>query len=131
MPLLPRWPSLVLLLLMPLAFLAGLASAQGATPFDGQYVGDLTLTNVISGDCTKPPPASVYPLTIAGGKVRFVFVPRFDTTLIGKVDGKGNLQASARIRHGFIRMTGYIQGDKITAQIESPSCKYTFQATQG
>ena len=58
----------------------GVAWAQGSPKFDGQYVGDLTLTKEISGDCTKPPVGALYPLIISGGKIRFVYRPRFGTT---------------------------------------------------
>ena len=34
---------------------AGLAWAQGAAQFDGQYTGELRLTRTFSGDCTEPP----------------------------------------------------------------------------
>jgi hypothetical protein len=109
------------------AGLASVAAAQGPTPFDGQYVGELTLTKVVSGDCTQPPPAAVYPLTISGGEVRFAYVPRFDTTLRGHVDARGNFKAAARIHHGVVRMSGRIRGSSITAYIVSPSCNYTFR----
>jgi hypothetical protein len=35
--------------------LAIAAKAQGPTPFDGRYTGELILTKVIKGDCTRPP----------------------------------------------------------------------------
>jgi hypothetical protein len=109
---------------------AGLASgawAQGSARFDGQYVGELTLVKVISGDCTPPPLGSAYPLTISGGVVRFKYVPRFDTTLLGTVDDKGNLKASRTLRRGVVSMTGHIDGNNLSASIVSPSCYYTFQ----
>jgi hypothetical protein len=106
--------------------LGSVAWAQGSINFDGQYVGELTLTKVIN-DCTRPPQGALYPLTISGGKVRFVYVPRFDTTLRGTVGENGSFKASARIRKGFVQMTGHIQGNNITAYIVSPSCNYTFQ----
>ena len=104
----------------------GLASgawAQGAAQFDGQYRGELTLTKIIDGDCTRPPLGALYPLRISGGEVRFDYVPRFGTTLTGKVAKNGTLTASARLRRGFVKMTGRIQRDNITAYITSPSCK--------
>jgi hypothetical protein len=107
--------------------LASVASAQGSTKFDGQYRGELTLTKEIKGNCTQPPLGALYPLRIFRGEVRFVYVPRFDTTLIGKVDENGIFQAAARARKGFVRMSGRIQGNGITAHIVSPSCNYTFQ----
>jgi hypothetical protein len=105
----------------------GIAWAQGSAKFDGQYRGELTLTKVIKGDCTQPPLGALYPLTISRGEVRFVYVPRFDTTLRGKVDESGTFKASARARKGFVQMTGRIQGKNITANIVSPSCNYIFQ----
>jgi hypothetical protein len=105
-------------------------TTQGTTQFDGQYAGELTLTRIIDGDCTQPPQGSLYPLTISGGNVRFAYVPRFDTTLVGKVDHKGVFKASARIRKGSVQMTGRIQGNNITANIVSPSCRYTFQTKE-
>jgi hypothetical protein len=108
------------------AALGAVASAQGSAPFDGQYVGRLTLAKVISGDCTRPPPGALYPLTIAGGEVRFKYVPRFDTTLRGKVGENGLFTASARVRGGVVQMTGHVRGNKLTADIVSPSCNYRF-----
>jgi hypothetical protein len=113
------------------AGLGGVAWAQGAARFDGEYVGELTLTRVINGDCTKPPLGSAYPLTISGGVVRFKYVPRFDTTLIGRVDDKGILTASRQVHSGLITMTGRIEGNNnLTAYIVSPSCDYTFQTKE-
>jgi hypothetical protein len=119
-----RWLGLGLLLGMGLG--SG-AWAQGSARFDGQYTGELTLTKVIDGDCTQPPLGSLYPLTISRGEVRFVYLPRFNTTLSGKVGENGNFKATARLRKGFIQMTGRIQGNSIAADIASPSCNYTFQ----
>ena len=118
-----RWLGLGLLLGTGLG---SAAWAQGSAKFDGQYVGELTLTKVIN-DCTRPPLGALYPLTISKGEVRFVYVPRFDTTLHGKVDENGILKASARVRRGFVQMTGRIQGNNIIAYIVSPSCNYTFR----
>jgi hypothetical protein len=109
---------------------AGLGSgawAQGAAEFDGQYMGELTLTKVINGDCTKPPLGALYPLTISRGEVRFDYRPRFDTALSGRIDPNGMFKASARSRTGFVQMTGRIHGNDVTADIVSPSCKYTFR----
>ena len=106
--------------------LANVAWAQGSTKFDGQYVGALTLTKIINGDCTRSPPGALYPLTIEGGHVEFKYDPRFDTILRGFVNLDGVLKASAPIRRGRIRMTGHISGNHIIAFIRSPSCKYTF-----
>ena len=103
------------------------AWAQGSAKFDGQYRGELTLTKEIKENCTQPPLGALYPLRISRGEVRFVYVPRFDTTLRGRVDENGIFNASARIRHGSVQMTGRIQGNNITAHIVSPSCNYTFQ----
>jgi hypothetical protein len=107
--------------------LGGVAWAQGAARFDGQYTGELTLTKTLRGDCTPPPPGALYPLTISGGEVRFAYVPRFATTLSGRVGDNGTFQAAARLRKGFAQMTGRIQGNNVTAAIVSPSCNYTFQ----
>ena len=107
--------------------LGSVAWAQGSAAFDGQYTGELTLTKVINGDCTQPPLGALYPLTISRGEVRFSYRPRFDTTLSGRVDENGVLKASARLRKGFVRMTGRIQGNNLTAFIVSPSCNYTFR----
>jgi hypothetical protein len=104
-----------------------LAWAQGSAKFDGQYMGELILTKVINGDCTQPPLGALYPLAISRGEVRFLYVPRFDTTLRGTVGENGGFKASARLRRGFVQMTGHIQGNNITAYIVSPSCNYTFQ----
>ena len=103
------------------------AWAQSSTRFDGQYRGELTLTKVIKENCTEPPLGALYPLNISKGEVRFVYVPRFDTTLRGRVDDNGVLTASARLKHGSARMTGRVQGNRITASIVTPSCHYTYQ----
>jgi hypothetical protein len=118
-----RWLGLGLLLGTGIG---SIAWAQGSTKFDGQYIGELTLTKVIN-DCTQPPPGALYPLTISRGEVRFKYVPRFDTALSGKVDENGNFKAAAHLRKGFVQMTGHIQGNNLTAHIISPSCNYTFQ----
>ena len=118
-----RWLGLGLLLG---AGFGSVAWAQGSARFDGQYMGELTLTKVIN-DCTQPPLGALYPLTISRGEVRFAYVPRFDTTLRGKVDENGIFKASARLRRGYVQMTGHIQGNNLTAYIVSPSCNYTFQ----
>jgi len=107
---------------------ASAAAAQGTASFDGQYVGELTLTRVISGDCTPPPLGSLFPLTISAGQVRFAYVPRFDTSLIGRVGANGSFKATARAKRGFIQMTGRTDGNRLTATIFSPSCQYNFQA---
>jgi hypothetical protein len=112
-------------LLLGAAF-GNVAWPQGATMFDGQYMGQLTLTKVVSGDCTKPPPGALFPLRISGGQVEFKYVPRFDTTLQGKVDKNGTFQASQRVRGGLVSMAGRIRGNNVTAYVTSPSCRYTF-----
>jgi len=109
------------------AGLGSVAWAQGSTKFDGQYMGELTLTKEITGDCTQPPLGALYPLTISRGEVRFVYLPRFGTTLSGKVGENGVFKTSARLRRGFVHMTGRIQGNSVSASIVSPSCNYTFQ----
>src|SRR5579863_1125771 len=110
--------------------LAGVAWAQGLAQFDGQYVGKLTLTKTIKGDCTQPPLGAVYPLAISRGEVRFAYVPHFDTTLSGKVDKNGVFKAFARLRKGSVQMTGRVEGINVTANIVSPSCNYTFQTRE-
>ena len=115
------------------AALASAASAQmpypqGPSAFDGQYVGELTLTKVIDGDCTPPPLGSLYPLTVSRGEIRFSYLPRFATTLIGRVGGDGSFKAAARLKRGSVQMTGRIEGNKVTADIASPSCNYTFRS---
>ena len=106
---------------------ATVAAAQVSARFDGQYVGELTLTRVTSGDCTQPALGALYPLTISRGEVRFNYVPRFNTTLVGTVSDSGIIKAVARLRNGSIQMRGRVQGNNITAYIASPSCNYTFQ----
>lgn len=103
------------------------AAAQDGARFDGQYVGELTLARVIAGDCTRPPLGAAYPLTVVGGEIRFKYVPRFDTTLRGRVDAAGNFKATRTLKRGLVSMTGRIQGDSVTATIVSPSCVYGFQ----
>jgi hypothetical protein len=107
--------------------LAGAAGAQDATRFDGQYIGELTLTGVISGDCSEPPLGALYPLTVSGGEVRFAYLPRFATTLVGRIAANGAFKATARLRRGIVQMTGRIQGTSVTASIVSPSCNYNFR----
>jgi len=107
--------------------LGSVAWAQGSSKFDGQYRGELTLTKEIKENCTQPPIGALYPLRISRGEVRFVYVPRFDTTLRGTVDENGIFKASARLKHGTVQMTGRIQGNHITAYLVSPSCHYTYQ----
>jgi hypothetical protein len=103
------------------------AWAQGSAQFDGQYTGELTLTRWITGDCAQPPLGALYPLTIARGEVRFSYLPRFATTLTGRISDNGAFKASARLRNGSVQMTGRVQGNNVTAYIVSPSCGYTFQ----
>jgi hypothetical protein len=107
--------------------LAGAAAAQGPVQFDGQYTGELVLVHEKKGDCTRPPSGAVYPLTVSRGEVRFAYVPRFATTLSGRVAPDGVFRASARAKKGVVQMTGRIQGSSVTAEIASPSCTYTFQ----
>lgn len=110
--------------------LGNVAWAQGPAHFDGQYVGELALSGIINGDCTKPPVGSSYPLTISGGVVRFRYVPRFDTTLIGRVDANGSFKATAALHHGTATMTGHVTGGgDLTANIVTPSCAYSYRAT--
>jgi len=111
------------------AGLAGAAWAQDASRFDGQYVGEMTLTGIVNGDCSRPPLGSSYPLTIRDGVVRFKYVPRFDTTLVGKIDTKGDFKATAALHHGTATMTGHVRAGfgTVTASIVTPSCQYSFQ----
>jgi len=113
--------------LLVAAGLGNVAAAQGPAGFDGQYVGQLTLTQILAGDCSQPPLGAVYPLLISRGEVRFAYVPRFDTTLTGRVDRNGTFKATARTRAGLVRMTGRIVGGTVTASIVSRSCAYSFQ----
>ena len=106
--------------------LGSVAWAQSVAKFDGQYMGELTLKE-ITGDCTTPPLGALYPLTISRGEVRFAYRPRFDTTLRGRVGENGIFKASARLRRGFVQMTGRIEGNNLIASIVSPSCNYTFK----
>jgi len=94
---------------------AGLAWAQGAAQFDGQYTGELRLARTFSGDCTEPPFGALYPLTVAGGEVRFAYLPRFATTLRGTIRQDGLFRATARARKGTVQMTGRIHGGNVTA----------------
>ncbi len=109
------------------AGVAGVAAAQGPAQFDGQYTGELVLAKEKKGDCTRPPFGALYPLTVSRGEVRFSYVPRFATTLIGRIAADGVFRASARAKKGVVQMTGRIQGNGVTAEIASPSCTYTFQ----
>jgi hypothetical protein len=120
-------PGLLLATALGSAAPAQHASAQGTSRFDGEYVGRLTLTALIQGDCTEPPWGALYPLRVSGGQVRFSYVPRFSTTLTGSVAANGSFRASAPTKLGPVEMTGQIQGNAVSAQIVSPSCRYTFQ----
>jgi hypothetical protein len=123
----PKWLGLGVVLA---AALASAAWAQGASQFDGDYVGELTLTGIVNGDCTKPPLGSAYPLSISGGVVRFKYVPRFDTILTGRIDPTGSFKATARVKSGTVTMTGRVQAGNVNAKIQSPSCLYSFQSGQ-
>lgn len=103
------------------------AGQRGTAAFDGQYTGELRLLQVIQGDCTTPPLGAVYPLSVSGGQVRFAYVPRFATVLTGGVAADGSFRAAARTRHGAVEMTGQIRGNRVRAQIVSPSCRYAFE----
>ena len=119
-------PGLLLAAALGGAF-AQAASAQVSSRFDGEYVGKLKLTALIQGNCTEPPWGALYPLSVSGGQVRFAYVPRFATTLIGRVAENGSFRASAPTKQGRVEMTGQIRGNAVSAQIVSPSCQYTFQ----
>src|SRR5207248_8698590 len=103
------------------------AWAKSPTPFDGKYTGELILVHEKKGDCTRPPYGALYPLMISRSEVRFSYVPRFATTLSGRIAAHGVFRASARAKKGVVQMTGRIQGSSVTAEIASPSCTYTFQ----
>jgi hypothetical protein len=119
-------PSLLFVVALGTVAIAQIAAAQGISGFDGQYVGTLTLTEVIEGDCTPSPWGAVYPLTVSGGVVSFAYVPRFATVLTGRVAANGTFKAAARAKHGVVEMSGQIRGNAVKAQIVSPSCLYTF-----
>ncbi len=118
-----RWLGLGLLLGTGLGTIAW---AQSPSQYDGQYVGALTLTGIINGNCMQPPAGAAYPLSILRGEVRFKYVPRFDTVLVGRVDQNGVFKATARLHRGVATMTGRIQGNDLTANIVTPSCNYSF-----
>jgi hypothetical protein len=120
-------PGLLLTAVLGSTVFAQVASAQGPSRFDGEYVGRLTLTALIQGDCTEPPGGALYPLSVSRGQVRFAYVPRFATTLTGRVAENGSFRASAPTKQGVVEMTGQIRGNAVSAQIVSPSCQYTFQ----
>jgi hypothetical protein len=105
----------------------GLAWAQDLSRFDGHYVGELILKSVIDGDCTRPPLGALYPLSVSHGEVRFAYVPRFATTLVGRIGPDGTFTASARAKKRVVRMVGRIQGIRVSATIASPSCNYMYQ----
>src|SRR3954469_2883720 len=111
----------VALIVAPNVALAQIAYPQASSPFDGQYTGELTLVQVIVGDCTPPPFGALYPLTVSGGQVRFAYLPRFATVLTGSVAPNGSFTAAAPTKTGVVRMTGQIRGNAVRAQIVSPS----------
>ena len=113
--------------LLLLGALGSVARAQGTDRFDGEYVGKLSLTSVVSGDCTRPPAGALYPLRIAQGTVQFQYLPRFDTTLVGRVRADGSFEASSRLKKGVVEMTGRIDGGSVVAHLRSPSCTYSFK----
>ena len=117
-------------LVLGIALGAGLASgawAQGSARFDGDYMGELILTREMS-ECTRPALGSLFPLRVSRGEVRFEYIPRFGTTLRGRVADNGVFKASARLKHGAAQMTGRINGpNNVTANIVTPSCQYIFQ----
>jgi hypothetical protein len=119
-----RWLGVGLLFGMGLC---GAAWAQGSARFDGQYMGELTLEGVIKGDCTEPPLGALYPLKISRGEVQFVYTPRFVTTLNGRIGENGVFKATGRARRGVVQMTGRVEGNSVSANIVSPSCRYSFR----
>jgi hypothetical protein len=110
----------------------GVALAQGRTVFDGTYMGELTLTRIVKGDCTPPALGSLFPLRVEEGRVRFAYLPRFDTELVGRVRQDGAFVASAHIKRGreVVHMAGRIENGAVTARIKSPSCRYTFHSEE-
>jgi len=112
------------------ACVGGTAWGQGATIFDGTYMGQLTLTRIVKGDCTPPAPGALFPLTIAQGRVRFSYQPRFDTELTGRVRPNGAFVAAARIHGGLVHMAGRVENGNVTARIKSPSCRYIFHTQE-
>jgi hypothetical protein len=105
-----------------------LAAAQGGgARYDGQYVGTLILDKTIVGDCDQPPPGAQYPLNISAGRVKFAYLPRFSTTLLGTIDTAGNFVASTKIKNGTVQMNGRVVGRNVTAELLSPSCRYSFR----
>ena len=62
--------------------------------------------------------------------MRFAYLPRFATTLVGRVGPDGSFKAVARLKNGAVQMSGRVQGSNLSAQIISPSCNYAFQTRQ-
>ena len=120
-----KWLALVLVMA---GALSGPARAQGTTRYDGRYMAELTLVGVRTGDCTQPPFGALYPLSIARGEVSFAYLPRFSTTLTGRIAENGTFNASARLPKGRVQMTGRVSGNSVAASIISPSCRYTLQS---
>lgn len=110
--------------------IGGAAWAQGRTIFDGTYMGELTLTRTVKGDCTPPALGALFPLTVAQGRVHFAYLPRFDTELTGRVRPDGGFVATAHIKGGreVVHMAGRIENGGVTARIKSPSCRYLFHS---
>jgi hypothetical protein len=67
-----------------------------------------------------------YPLSITHGRVRFKYLPRFNTTLTGTIEDNGALKASATLNRGTAQMTGRVDGTSLLADIVTPSCHYGF-----
>jgi hypothetical protein len=123
----PMIRSLGLGLIAAAASVSVAAAQGGSSRYDGQYVGTLALDKLIRGDCEEPPPGAQYPLRISAGTVSFTYLPRFSTTLTGTIDAAGNFVASTKIKNGIVQMKGRIQGQNVTAELSSPSCRYTFR----
>ena len=100
------------------------AAAQGASGFDGEYTGTLTLVAVTSGNSLLAVWGR-YPFRYpAAGQL--YLRPAVRHLITGNVAPDGTFQASAPTSLGPIKMTGQINGNQVNAQIVSPSCLYNF-----
>ena len=101
------------------------AAAQGASGFDGEYTGTLTLVEVIWATALLRRLGQLSVERIRGaGKLCLRPAVRHRPT--GNVAPDGTFQASAPTSLGPIKMTGQIKGNQVNAQIVSPSCLYNF-----
>lgn len=102
-------------------------TSYAASPFDGEYLGEFTLTKIIT-QCDRPTPGFMRLLTIINGEVKIIYNPRFGTMLNGKIDGAGVFLATGNLPSGFVQMSGRVTGADLAANVETPNCRYTFQA---